>query len=170
MSMSVQEGSGLSPADTRPAAAGDDSEFTLDETLHARRKAESSRRLYTFQVPALRTAGFVVLCAILMLQAWREGLPLGDPALLWLMALNLGYAAAAWPVLRHGYGRADKFDLGLLLFHADVLIWLPSLAFLEQRNLFFGYFIVIRAADQVGFGFRRALGTPGAARCWKAAA
>ncbi len=147
----------MSQADTRPAAVGDDSEFTLDEALLSRRKADSSRRLFTVQVPALRAAGFVVLCAILMVQAWREDLPLHDPKLLGLLAINLGYAALAWPALRLGYGRTGKLDPVLLLFHLDIVVWLPSLAHLEQANLFFGYFIVIRAADQVGFGFRRAL-------------
>jgi signal transduction histidine kinase/ActR/RegA family two-component response regulator len=142
---------------SRPEEGNPDSEFTLDEQLLAQRKADRARRLYTVQVPALRGAGFGVLCAILVLQAWREGLPLTDPALLRVVAINLTYAAAAWAVLRFGYGRSGRLDPGWALFHADVLIWLPNLEYLEQRNLFFGYLLLIRVADQLGFGFRRAL-------------
>ena len=138
-------------------AEGVESEFTLDDALLARRRAAGARRLYTVQVPGLRAAGFVVLCAILLLQAWRENMPLSDPALLRLVAINLAYAAAAWPVLHFGYGRSRRFDLVSLLFHADILMWLPNLEYLEQGNLFFGYFLLVRVADQVGFGFRRAI-------------
>jgi signal transduction histidine kinase/ActR/RegA family two-component response regulator len=47
--------------------------------------------------------------------------------------------------------------MSLLLFHLDLLVWLPNLNHLETANLFFGYFLLVRVVDQVGFGFRRAL-------------
>ncbi len=134
-----------------------DSAFTLDEAELARRKAYARRRLYTMQVPALRAIGFVVVCAFLLLQTWGRDLPLAAPALLALLGMNLAYAAAAWAVLRYGYGRSGRLDLGLLLFHLDLLVWLPNLEYLERGNLLFGYFLLVRVADQVGFGFRRAL-------------
>jgi len=56
-----------------PATDGDG--FTLDEAERALRKAAHVRRLYTQQVPALRAAGYLVLCALLLVQAWRGGCP-----------------------------------------------------------------------------------------------
>ena len=44
-----------------------------------------------------------------------------------------------------------------MLFHLDLLVWLPNLHHLEAGNLFFAYFLLVRVIDQVGFGFRRAL-------------
>ncbi len=41
--------------------------------------------------------------------------------------------------------------------HLDILVWLPNLRHLEHAHLFFGYLLLIRVADQVGYGFRRAL-------------
>ena len=40
--------------------------------------------------------------------------------------------------------------------HVDVLVWLLNLHHLEPSTLFFAYFLLMRVADQVGFGFRRA--------------
>ena len=37
-----------------------------------------------------------------------------------------------------------------------MLVWLANLHHLEQSHLFFGYLLLVRVADQVGFGFRRA--------------
>jgi signal transduction histidine kinase/CheY-like chemotaxis protein len=37
-----------------------------------------------------------------------------------------------------------------------VLVWLVTLHHIESTTLFFAYFLLIRVADQVGFGFRRA--------------
>ncbi len=150
----------MATRDAAPAAPdphSDDTGFTLDEAERARRKAASERRLYTVQVPALRAAGYAVLCALLAVQAWRDGAPLTSPPLLALIAANLACAAGAWIVLRLGHGRTGRVDLGLVLFHLDIAMWLVNLRHLEQANLFFAYFLLVRVADQVGFGFRRAL-------------
>jgi signal transduction histidine kinase/CheY-like chemotaxis protein len=140
-----------------PDPDSDDAGFTLDEAERARRKAANERRLYTVQVPALRAAGYVVLCALLLVQAWRDGTPLDSPALWTLIAANLTCAVGAWIVLRLGHGRTGRVDLGLVLFHLDIAMWLVNLQHLEQANLFFAYFLLVRVADQVGFGFRRAV-------------
>ncbi len=134
-----------------------DTSFTLDEAVLARRKLTSARRLHTVQIPALRAAGFVILCVIAVLQDLRVGTDFPQPGLLGLLGLNLGYAAAGWLLLRHGHRRGARPDLSLLLFHLDILVWLPNLHHLEQSHLFFAYFLLVRVVDQVGFGFRRAL-------------
>jgi len=134
-----------------------DASFTLDEALLAQRKSASVQRLHTIQIPALRTAGFVILCAIAVLQDLRSGALFPQSELLWLVAANLSFAAVGWLVLRFGYGRSASVDLSLLLFHLDILVWLPNLHHLEQSHLFFAYFLLVRVVDQVGFGFRRAL-------------
>ena len=134
-----------------------DTSFTLDETLLEQRKAADAQRLYTSQVPALRNAGFVILCVIALLQDWRSGAPFPQPQLLWLVAANLSYAVLGWLLLRFGYGRSAGVDLSLLLSHLDILVWLANLHHLEQGNLFFAYLMLIRVVDQVGISFRRAL-------------
>ena len=58
--------------------------------------------------------------------------------------------------LRLGYGRTGRLDLSLAFLHLDVLLWLLNLHHVEQSHLFFAYLLLIRVADQVGFGFRRA--------------
>jgi len=125
--------------------------------LLAKRKAASARRLNSHLIPALRSAGFVLLCVIAMVQNLRSGAPFPEPQLLGLVALNLGFAVLAWLMLRFAYGHSGSVDLSLLLFHVDILVWLINLHYLEQSHLFFAYFLLVRVADQVGVGFRRAL-------------
>jgi signal transduction histidine kinase/ActR/RegA family two-component response regulator len=134
-----------------------DANFTLDAAQLAQRRAERARRLYTLQVPVLRGIGFVILCALLLLQGGPADTARGPVTLPALLVANLAYALGAWVLLRAGHGRSGRLDLPLLLFHLDVLMWLANLAWLEQGNLFFAYFLLVRVVDQVGFGFRRAL-------------
>jgi hypothetical protein len=134
-----------------------DVDFTLDPNVLAERRAASARRVHTAQVPMLRVAGFVILCAIALAQDLRAGAPITSPALLALVGLNLFYAAFSWRLLRRHWRLGARVDLSFLLFHLDLLVWLPNLHHLEAGNLFFGYFLLVRVIDQVGFGFRRAL-------------
>ena len=60
-------------------------------------------------------------------------------------------------MLRAWYGRTGRLDLGLLFLHLDILVWLPNLHHLEQAHLFFACLLLVRVADQVGWGFRHAL-------------
>jgi signal transduction histidine kinase len=139
------------------AAADLDITFTLDEAELKQRRAANARRVHTVQIPLIRAIGFVILCAIVLLRDGREHAPHApEPGLLLLVAVNLGYAALSWLTLRALYGRTGRLDLSLLFLHLDVLVWLPNLHNLEQSHLFFAYFLLVRVADQVGFGFRRA--------------
>ncbi len=131
-----------------------DASFTLDEALLAQRQAASARRLYTVQIPALRAAGFAILSVIVLLQGGLRQ-PATAPWL--LVAANMGYALFAWTLLRAGHRRGASDRVSLLLFHVDVLVWLPNLYLLEQADLFFAYFLLVRVVDQVAVGFRRAL-------------
>ena len=140
----------------RHASDDDGNGFTLDDTLLAQRKAANQRRLYTRQIPAIRAAGFVILCGIALLQDWRSDPLFPQPSLLLLVAANLVYAALSWGLLRRAGAAAQ--GLSLLLFHLDVLLWLLNLFHLEEGGrLFVAYLLLVRVADQVGFGFRRAL-------------
>src|SRR5678815_2459286 len=134
-----------------------DASFTLDVDLLVQRRAESARRVNTVQIPAVRAAGFAILCVIAVLQDLRLGVAVDRPPLALLLALNIAYAALSWAALRAWYGRTGRLDLGLLFLHLDILVWLPNLRHLEQAHLFFACLLLIRVADQVGYGFRRAV-------------
>ena len=139
-----------------PEANPFESSFTLDGAVLAQRKADTTRRLYTVQVPIIRAIGFLIICLMVVLQHLRDPVSLPLLQLGLLLSADLLFATFAWLLLHHGYGRAGSIDLGVLLFHLDVLAWLPNLYYLEQSNLFFAYFLLVRVSDQVGFGFRRA--------------
>ncbi len=145
------------PLNQTAVAPSLDSGFTLDAVLRAQRKAASARRLNTVQIPFLRAAGFGIVCVIAVVQDLRTDLSFPSPELLWLVALNVCFAAFGWFTLRWGYGRSGKIDLSLLLFHLDIVVWMVNLHHLERSQLFFAYFLLVRVIDQAGFGFRRAL-------------
>jgi len=141
-----------------PEAPPFESSFTLDAEQLADRKADNAQRLYTLQIPVVRVVGFAILCAIALVQHLRNPITLPLLQLGLLVLGNMAYAGLAWLLVRLTYSRSkQRFDLGQVLFHVDILVWLPNLYYLEQANLFFAYFLLIRVADQVGFGFRRAL-------------
>ena len=127
-----------------------DAGFTLDADVLAERRAASARKLHTVQIPMVRAGGFAILCVIAFLQDVRMGVATDWPHLEFLVALNLGYAAASWAVLRTFYGRTGGLDLGLLFLQLDILVWLPNLRHLEQVHLFFACLLLVRVADQVG--------------------
>lgn len=138
-------------------AVDSDASFTLNADLLAQRRFASARRVHTVQIPAVRAVGFAILCLIAVLQDVRSGAPLWQPQLIFVLALNIAYASLSWIALRLAWGRTGRIDLGLAFMHLDVLVWLPNLRHLEQAHLFFAYLLLVRVADQVGFGFRRAL-------------
>ena len=115
-------------------AIDSDASFTLDADLLAERRAANAHRVHTVQLPAVRAGGFAILCVIAILQDVRLGAPLWQPQLLLVLALNVGYAALSWLVLRRWYGRTGRFDLGLFFLHLDILVWLPNLRHLEQAQ------------------------------------
>ena len=143
--------------DATRAAPDIDPDFTLDPALLVRRKVAVTRCLHTVQIPAIRVAGFVILCGIAVLQGPLGAAPFPQPGLVLLVAANLSFAALSWIVLHFGYDPKRRFDLTLLFFHLDLLVWLFNLHHFEQGELFFAYFLLVRVADQVGFGFRRAI-------------
>ena len=134
-----------------------DAGFTLDVDVLAERRAASARKVNTVQIPAVRAGGFAILCAIAVLQGVRLGAAVDRPQLALLLVLNIGYAALSWATLRAWYGRTGALDLGLLFLHLDILVWLPNLRHLEQAHLFVACLLLVRVADQVGYGFRRAI-------------
>jgi signal transduction histidine kinase/CheY-like chemotaxis protein len=133
-----------------------DAGFTLDPSQVAERRAAAERRMHTIQMPVVRALGFAVVCVLVVLDDWRTGESLSSPQLLALLAGNLLYAGLSWPFLRWAWGRG-RIDWSFTFLHLDLLVWLVNLYHLEPSTLFFAYFLLIRVADQVGFGFRRAL-------------
>jgi len=140
------------------AESGIDASFTLDAKELMERRAASARRIHTMQIPAIRACGFAILCLLAILQSLREGGSITSPDLLQVLAANVAYVVVSWLALRWGFGRFGRFDVSLLFLHLDIVLWLVNLHFLEENHLFFAYLLmVVRAADQIGFGFRRSL-------------
>ena len=140
-----------------PTPAPDiDASFTLDAARLAQSRKATARRVNTVQIPAIRAAGFALLCFVAVLQYLRLPGPFPPPALLFLIAVNAAYVVLGWLLLRLGHGRSGRVDLVLLLFHLDLLVWLLNVHHLEQASLFYAFILLLRVADQAGIGVRRA--------------
>jgi signal transduction histidine kinase/ActR/RegA family two-component response regulator len=148
----------LPPSSQAERAGAVDASFTLDPAELAQRRAHAEYRVHAVQIPLIRAAGFVVLCLMAAVQNAERGIGLADPALGALVLANLVYAGVSGLLLRHLHGRTGVLDASLLFFHLDLVMFLINLHHFERGGvLFFAYFLLIRVADQVGFGFRRAL-------------
>jgi signal transduction histidine kinase/ActR/RegA family two-component response regulator len=145
------------PGSSHSAAAGEpDDGFTLDAELLRKRKAESARRVHTLQIPLIRATGFVFLCAIVLLHDIGADRPVPSAALVLIWCVNLLYATLSWLLLRAFWSRTGRVDLSQVFMHLDVVVWLLTLHHVEHSHLFFGFLLLVRVSDQVGFGFRRA--------------
>jgi signal transduction histidine kinase/ActR/RegA family two-component response regulator len=134
-----------------------DAPFTLDRAVVARQRAAAARRLHTVQLPTIRAIGFAILCVIAVMQDVRLGVPLTNPWLATLLVTNCAYVVFSWLALRAWYSPNARVDLGLVFLHLDIVVWLVNLRHFEQAHLFFACLLLVRVADQVGFGFRRAI-------------
>ena len=134
-----------------------DAPFTLDRAVVSRQRAAAARRLHTVQLPTIRAIGFAILCVIAVMQDVRLGVPLTNPWLATLLVTNVAYVAFSWLALRGWYSPTARLDLGLVVLHLDIVVWLVNLRHFEQAHLFFACLLLVRVADQVGFGFRRAI-------------
>ena len=132
-------------------------DFTLDPQALALGKAQRDRAVHAIQIPLIRVAGFLILCAIAALHDLRFDLPLPSAGLINLGLLNLGYAALSGGVLWFGYGRSGRLDLSLLFLHLDLVVWMATLHHVEREQLLVAVLLLIRVSDQVGFGVRRAV-------------
>jgi len=147
-----------SPSSQAERAGVVDASFTLDPAELAQRRAHAEYRVHAVQIPLIRAAGFIVLCLMAAVQNAERGVGLAELALGALVLANLTYAAVSGLLLRHLHGRTGTLDASLLFFHLDLVMFLVNLHHFERGGvLFFAYFLLIRVADQVGFGFRRAL-------------
>jgi signal transduction histidine kinase len=143
---------GRSPGDT-PA-------FTVDEAQLREIRQASLRRLHTRQIPAMRAAGFAILGVIVLLYDLRHGRSLLSVPLWTLLGADLAYCLASWAVLWRWHGRTGWLDLGLVFLHLDIPMWLFNLHHItagQGDQMLFIAVLLVRVADQVGFGFRRAL-------------
>ena len=131
--------------------------FTLDPQALKDGKAQRERFVHAVQIPLIRGAGFVILCAIAALHDLLSALPFPSDGLLRLCLLNLGYAALSAVVLWFGYGRSGRVDLSLVFLHLDIAVWLATLRHVEAGQLLVAVLLLVRVSDQVGFSVRRAL-------------
>jgi signal transduction histidine kinase/ActR/RegA family two-component response regulator len=149
---------GITVSDSsHPSGSGEpDDGFTLDAELLRKRKADSARRVHTLQIPLIRAVGFVFLCAIVLLHDIGSERPVPSIDLVLIWTVNLLYAALSWLLLRAFWGRTGRIDLPQVFMHLDLVVWLLTLHHVEHSHLFFGFLLLVRVSDQVGFGFRRA--------------
>ncbi len=140
-----------------PERSDDATGLVLDPAERARQKEATRQHLNTVTVPLLRVIGFGVLCLLAWLHDVDDAGITHRPTLPALVVLNLGYALASWGALFALRRRTPRIDLPLLLLHVDIVFWYATLHHLEATAPFYGYLLLVRVADQTGYGFRRAI-------------
>jgi hypothetical protein len=129
--------------------------FSLDPEKSRLERYGRAYKLNVVQIPIMRVIGFIAMT----LAAWLYDVNLPAFPLngfLQLAAINLGYALIALVAIRALYDRVGRFDLTLFFLHLDVVVWLFTMHHVGAAHQLFAFFLLVRVADQVGFGFKRA--------------
>jgi diguanylate cyclase (GGDEF)-like protein len=129
----------------------------LDPGEAERRKKTTAYRVNAVQVPAIRIVGFAGLSAVLWLHN-RFLLPVFDPAAVArFAAATLLYSLVSWAVLIRAYRSGPKPAVSLAFFVADLVPVAMALALSGGESSLLFFVLMMRAADQVSRGTRRAL-------------
>ncbi len=135
----------------------DSDALILDPQVASLARRERWRRFQTFEVPLLRLIGFVFnAIAVIITNHFVLG-TLTAPEAAFVSSVLIGYALAAWIILKLFWERVHLIDLGDVFLVVDMFV----LAFVvyvsgADRSLLWVVFAV-RTADQVAMSFRRAL-------------
>lgn len=130
--------------------------FTLDPRETQRAKDKRAYQLNVIQIPLMRIVGFSLMSIVTLLYDLSLATPFPTSSFITLIGINLAYGLGSLVVTRLLYARVGTFDLTLLFLHLDVIVWLVTLNHVEASQLLFGFFLLVRVGDQVGYGFRRA--------------
>jgi signal transduction histidine kinase len=133
-------------------------EIQVDEEEVRRGKAARALLYNTRQVPALRLLGTVLLGLMVIVHNAVVPAPSGTrfPAAPFVVAM-LGYCGLSWLILRRGYARVRRFDLGHFFLGVDIL-WFAGAIFVSGGTHSWLFFLLlIRVADQTSTSFRLVL-------------
>ncbi len=131
-------------------------DFLRDEKERAGLKKAKSIRLYTFQIPLLRTIGFVLLLAgvalhnTLMIQS-----PLSFPQLALVILL---YSLFSWIFLYKAYqSGTSSIDWSLAFFVLDLFFWNMIIYATGGEKSWLFFILLARVMDQVFISVKRVL-------------
>jgi signal transduction histidine kinase len=131
--------------------------LVLDSQALARLREARTKRMYTVTMPLLRAAGFVVLVAVTGIVASRFPSPDTWTQYRELVAINLAYVSVSWATVLLVAGAASQRRVGLAWLNADLVVWCFTVHFLERVSPYAALMLLVRVADQIGFGMRRTL-------------
>ena len=132
--------------------------FTLDPAQASLQKAQRAKRLHAGQIPLLRAIGFAALSAILIVWDIVVADTFQLRAWLVLVAAYALYCALSWVALRLFFAKTGSFDLSFFFLNVDVLFYLAAVDHMGGSPLSLApLFLLVRVADQIGMGFRRAI-------------
>jgi signal transduction histidine kinase/ActR/RegA family two-component response regulator len=146
-------------AEVNPTSShqADDAFVLLDEQANQRAKSLRAYRLNVQHIPLLRLLGFAAICVVVMVLDWLYLPVFPVQSFTTLAAINLGYAAFAMLAVRLLYQRLGQLDISLLFLHLDVLVMMASVHHVQGAQPLFAFVLLVRVADQIGYGFKRAL-------------
>ena len=123
------------------------------------RRPSHRPRLHRVQIPRLRCVGFAFTALIL----WAYGRVVAEEfeltRFLETIAVFAVYSVVSWWILYRFYGRRGELDLGLIFLGGDVFVLSVAVIYMGPSYAQLACLLVmVRVADQVSFGFRRAFG------------
>jgi PAS domain S-box-containing protein len=129
----------------------------LDPNEIERKKARRLYHLHVVQIPTLRILGFclLVLCIffhnLLVLQLPPQWIVIE------IALIVISYSIFSWIILYLWFESVSSFDLSFLFLVVDVFIWTLMVYFSGGEKSLLFWLMVMRVADQINAGFKRAL-------------
>ena len=118
---------------------------------HSRRRMADNYRLNASQIPLLRAVGFGILGILILAYDFLIAATFTAAGYLWFLGMVSVYCLISWQVLRHGYFRIRRFDVGIVFLLLDLpfILTVIHMTGANQSVLFF--LLVLRVSDQTSY-------------------
>lgn len=128
-------------------------------THHSRRHIADNYRLNAFQIPLLRSVGFGILGIFVLSYDLLVASTFSMADYVWFMAAIGIYCVISWQILRYGYLRVRRFDLGLVFLLIDLPFVLSVIHKTGANQSILFFLLILRVADQTSYTDRRRIFT-----------
>jgi signal transduction histidine kinase/ActR/RegA family two-component response regulator len=118
---------------------------------HSRRYIADNYRLNAFQIPLLRSLGFGILGIFVLAYDILIAPTFSTADYVWYMTAIAVYCLISWQILRYGYLRVRRFDLGLVFLIVDLPFILSVIHRTGANQSVLFFLLILRVSDQTSY-------------------
>jgi signal transduction histidine kinase/ActR/RegA family two-component response regulator len=118
---------------------------------HSRRHIADNYRLNAFQIPLLRSVGFGILGIFVLAYDILIAPTFSTADYVWFMTAIAAYCVISWQILRYGYLRVRRLDLGLFFLLIDLPFVLSVIHRTGANQSVLFFLLILRVSDQTSY-------------------